>query len=125
MQLAAVLSHDTVSDDATFTNRLWGGARTIGVAVEPLGAAALCVLPDPTMVSKDGCVVLGLNGSDNLLAGARQTWSGRSERSLTEQSMSASAQGLGADKELADYIGLAVDIAVPLAFASTVCRTAS
>jgi hypothetical protein len=120
VQLAAVLSHDTVSDDATFTNRLWGGARTIGAAVELLGAGALCVLPEPTMMSKAGCVVLGLHGSDNFSAGARQVWTGRSESSLTEQGVSAAAQGLGADKPLADNIGMAVDIAVPLAFASAV-----
>lgn len=118
VQLAAVLSHDTVSDDATFTNRLWGGARTIGAAVELIGAGVLCVLPEPTMASKAGCVVLGLHGSDNFVAGARQVWSGRSESSLTETAASAAAQGLGADKQLADNIGLAVDIAVPMAFAS-------
>jgi hypothetical protein len=117
-QLAAVLSHDTLSSDAAFTNRLWGAARTVGSIVELLGAGVLCALPEPTMASKAGCVVLGLHGADNFTAGTRQAWTGAETRSLTEQGASAAAQGLGAGKELGDDIGLAVDIAVPMAFAS-------
>lgn len=61
---------------------------------------------------------MGLHGSDNFVAGARQVWSGQSESSVTEQAASAAAQGLGASKELGDNIGMAVDVAVPLVFAA-------
>lgn len=117
VQLAALLENDNVSEPATFTNRMWGAARTVGATVELLGAGVLCLLPEPTMASKAGCVVLGVHGADGLGAGVRQMASGRDEATLTQRGVSAAARALGADPAMAENVGLAVDIAVPLAFA--------
>lgn len=120
VQLAALLENDNVSEPATFTNRLWGAARTVGATVELLGAGVLCALPEPTMASKAGCVVLGVHGADGFSAGVRQLASGRDQATYTQQGVAAAARGLGADEKTAENIGLAVDIAVPLAFAGAV-----
>lgn len=114
VQLAAVLTEDTVDEHATLTNRLWGGLRLVGGVLELVGAGALCLAPEPTMASKAGCVVLGAHGADTTSAGAQQVWTGRDTQTLTHQGTAALAQALGADPTTADRIGLAVDIAVPV-----------
>lgn len=44
VQLAAVLAEDYISEDATWTNRLWGGLRRVGGVVKLAGAGARQVL---------------------------------------------------------------------------------
>ncbi|EDZ99415.1 conserved hypothetical protein, partial [Burkholderia sp. H160] len=56
-QLAAVLDRQSISQSEMLSNRLWGGLQVVGGVLELVGAAALCVLPEPTMTSKAGCVV--------------------------------------------------------------------
>ncbi len=70
------------------------------------------------MVTKVGCVVVGVHGSDTFTAGLRQMWNGRTAKSLTEQTAGNISRALGAAPETADNIALAVDIAVPLGFAT-------
>jgi hypothetical protein len=115
VQLAAVLTQETVDEHAHMTNRLWGGLRVIGGALELVGAGALCIAPEPTMLSKAGCMVFGLHGADTTTAGARQVWTGQDTLSLTHQGTAALAKSLGADPSTADRIGLSIDIAVPVA----------
>ncbi|MBB5498268.1 hypothetical protein HDG37_002468 [Paraburkholderia sp. MM5384-R2] len=76
-QLAAVLSRQSISPTEMLSNRLWGGLQVVGGVLEMVGAAALCVLPEPTMASKAACVVFGVHGSDTASAGLRQIWTGR------------------------------------------------
>ena len=92
-----------------------GGLRVVGGTLELIGAGALCLAPEPTVASKAGCVVFGLHGSDTLVAGARQAWTGIDTADLTQSGASKLARTLGADAAAADRIGLAVDIGVPLA----------
>jgi Bacterial CdiA-CT RNAse A domain len=61
-----------------------------------------------------------LHGSDTTATGARQVWTGRDSQSLTHMGTAALAKALGADPATADNIGLAVDIAVPLAMSAVV-----
>jgi hypothetical protein len=117
-QLAAVLTNETISSSATLTNRLWGGARVVGGLVELVGAGILCAVPEPTMASKVGCVVFGMHGADTTTAGAHQLWSGREADSLTQQGATKLAQTAGAGSGTAKAIGLAVDIAVPVALSA-------
>ncbi|MEY4583117.1 MAG: hypothetical protein RL701_7820 [Pseudomonadota bacterium] len=117
-QLAAILAGESLGEPATFTNRVWGGLRVVGGTLELVGAGALCLAPEPTMASKAGCVVFGLHGSDTLVAGARQTWTGRDTADLTQAGASKLARTMGADAATADRIGLAVDIGVPLAMSA-------
>lgn len=114
VQLAAVLAHDHVSPDASFTNRLWGGLRTVGGVLELLGAGALCVAPEPTGLTKAGCVVLGAHGADGTATGMRQVYTGQTEASLTESGVAAMARALGASEDAASNIGVAVDVGLPL-----------
>jgi hypothetical protein len=59
------------------------------ILLEMVGAAALCVLPEPTMASKAGCVVFGVHGSDTASAGLRQIWTGRDTATLIQQGYEA------------------------------------
>jgi hypothetical protein len=117
-QLAAILAGETLDEPATFSNRLWGSLRVVGGTLELVGAGALCLAPEPTMASKAGCFVFGLHGSDTLVAGARQAWTGHDTEDLTQSGTSKLASTMGADATTADRIGLAVDIAVPLAMSA-------
>jgi len=120
VQLAAVLADDSVSEDATWTNRLWGGLQLVGGVAELAGAGVLCLAPEPTMASKVGCVVFGAHGADTTAAGARQIRSGRDIQSLTHSGTAALATALGASPGTAHAIGMTVDIAVPFAVAGWV-----
>ncbi|MEX3809705.1 RNase A-like domain-containing protein [Paraburkholderia sp. BR13439] len=51
-QLAAVLSRQSINPTEMLSNRLWGGLQVVGGVLEMVGAAALCVLPEPH-VAKD------------------------------------------------------------------------
>ncbi|EDZ99006.1 conserved hypothetical protein [Burkholderia sp. H160] len=73
-QLAAALTRKSITHGEMLSNRLWGGLQLVGGVLEMVGAGALCVVPDPTMVSKAGCVVFGVHGSDTGAAGLRQLW---------------------------------------------------
>ncbi len=117
VQLAAILANENVAADASFSKRLWGGARIVGGVVELLGAGVLCAAPEPTMITKAGCLVVGVHGWDTTIAGTRQLFTGREKQTLTEYSASSLAEVLGADQKTAGTIGLTVDIAVPLGFA--------
>ena len=120
VQMAAVLADDSISEDATWTNRLWGGLRLVGGVAELAGAGVLCLAPEPTMVSKVGCVVFGVHGADTTAAGARQVLTGRDVQSLTHSGTAALATALGAGSTAANAIGMTVDIAVPFAVAGWV-----
>ncbi len=120
VQLAAVLSDKTVTEAETLSNRLIGGLGVILGAVEMAGAAALCIAPEPTGLTKAGCVVVGAHSLDSVHSAAEQVISGRDTRSATYQLAVSAARELGADQETALNIGMAVDIAVPLGFAAAI-----
>lgn len=120
VQLAAVLADNSISEDATWTNRLRGGLRLVGGVAELAGAGVLCLALEPTMVSKVGCVVFGVHGADTTAAGARQVLTGRDVQSLTHSGTAALATALGAGNTAANAIGMTVDIAVPFAVAGWV-----
>jgi hypothetical protein len=117
-QLAAILEEGSLDEPSTYTNRLWGGLRVVGGTLELVGAGALCLAPEPTMASKAGCVVFGLHGVDTVVAGARQTWTGRDTADLTQTGASKLARTMGADAATSDRIGIAVDIGVPIAMSA-------
>ena len=118
VQMAAVLGGYDVPASASWSNRLWGSLGLVGGVMELLGAGVLCATPEPTMVTKAGCVVLGVHGFDTLATSSRQVWTGAPEHTATSLTASAAAQAWGASREVAEGIGLAVDVAVPLSVAS-------
>ncbi|NML30450.1 RNase A-like domain-containing protein [Paraburkholderia antibiotica] len=119
-QLVAVLARQSISQTEMLTNRLWGGLQIVGGVLEMVGAAALCVLPEPTMASKAGCIVFGVHGSDAAAAGVRQVWTGYDTITLTQQGTAKLAQTMKASPDMANSIGLSIDLAVPFGFAGSV-----
>ncbi|HEP1045032.1 TPA: RNase A-like domain-containing protein [Serratia marcescens] len=127
VQLAAVISDSTVTEGETWSNRLMGGLGLAGGVVELLGAGVMCYAPDPTLLTKVGCVVVGTHSMDSIKTASNQIITGRSFTTDTYKSAVLLAQMLGADEDTAYNVGLTVDIAVPLVFASAlgVARVAS
>jgi hypothetical protein len=119
-QLAAVLARQSISQTEMLSNRLWGGLQVVGGVLEMVGAGALCVLPEPTMASKAGCIVFGVHGSDTVATGLRQVWTGRDTATLTQRGTAKLAETMKASPDLANNIGLSLDIAVSAGAAGSI-----
>lgn len=120
VQMSAVLSNKNVSEGETATNRIYGGLGLAGGVVEMFGAGAMCIVPEPTMLTKAGCVFVGTHSLDTIQTNVRQIWTGRKTDTDTYNSAVMLAEELGADKKTAMNVGLTVDIAIPMAFAFAV-----
>lgn len=114
LQLAAVLENDSIEESSSLSNRFWGAAAVVGGAMELLGAAALFLTPEPTLVTKVAGGALAVHGSDATSTGIVQVITGRTRTTLTSQAATAAAEALGVDPRAAQTVGIAVDIAVPL-----------
>ncbi|ERT14732.1 RNase A-like domain-containing protein [Photorhabdus temperata] len=88
--------------------------------VELIGAGGLCLVPDPTTLTKAACVIVGAHSLDVMNASASQMITGRETMTETYRAAVDLAKEFGADDYTASEIGLTVDIAVPLSFASMV-----
>ncbi|SMG59389.1 RNase A-like domain-containing protein [Paraburkholderia susongensis] len=119
-QLAAILARQSISQSEMLSNRLWGGLQVVGGVLEMVGAGALCVLPEPTMASKAGCVAFGVHGSDTAAAGLRQIWTGHDTATLTLRGTAKLAEAMKVSPDMANNIGLSVDMIVPFGFAGSV-----
>ncbi|SMG60815.1 RNase A-like domain-containing protein [Paraburkholderia susongensis] len=119
-QLAAVLTRQSISRSEMASNWLWGGLQIVGGVLEMVGAAALCVLPDPTMASKAGCIVFGVHGSDTAAAGLRQVWTGQDTATLTLRGTAKLAEAMKVSPDMANNIGLSLDIAVSVGVAGSI-----
>ncbi|MGF6922363.1 RNase A-like domain-containing protein [Paraburkholderia sp. 40] len=119
-QLAAVLARQSISMTEMLSNRLWGGLQVVGGVLEMVGAGALCVLPDPTMASKAGCIVFGVHGSDTAATGLRQLWTGQDTATLTQRGTAKLAEAMKASPDMANNIGLSLDIAVSVGVAGSI-----
>ncbi|MBB5457580.1 RNase A-like domain-containing protein [Paraburkholderia sp. Cpub6] len=119
-QMAAVLVRQSISQTEMLSNRLWGGLQLVGGVLEMVGAGALCVLPEPTMASKAGCIVFGVHGSDTAAAGLRQVWTGRDSSTLIQRGTAKLAETMKASPDMANNIGLSLDIAVSAGVAGSI-----
>ncbi|MBH3072473.1 hypothetical protein I5M92_20590 [Serratia marcescens] len=120
VQLAAVMSDRSVTEGETLSNRLFGGLGLAGGVVELIGAGAMCYAPEPTFLTKVGCVIVGTHSLDSIKAASNQIVTGQPTISDTYQSAVALAKTLGADDDTAYNVGLTVDVAVPLMFAAAI-----
>jgi len=120
VQLAAILSDKSISEGETFSNRLWGGLGLASGVVEMFGAGVMCVVPEPTMLTKVGCIIVGTHSLDTVQASFRQIWSGRQTNTDTFNTAVQLAETLGADPHTALKVGLTVDLAIPLGFSIAV-----
>jgi hypothetical protein len=117
-QMAAILTQDSLSEGEIRSNRIFGSLRLVGGIVELAGAGVLCALPEPTMISKVGCVAMGVHASDQLSAASTQILTGRNTDSFAFKAGASAADVLGASHTAGQVIGLATDFAVPLSTAS-------
>ncbi|MGR2855290.1 hypothetical protein FY046_04445 [Erwinia sp. 1181_3] len=117
--LAAVMA-----DESVLTERIWGSIGFLGSVLELAGATALCLVPEPTGVTKAGCIIVGAHSLDGMSASAWQVYSGKPTASMTARATAGIASELGADKSTADQIGIAVDVILPFSVAGT-ARVAS
>lgn len=115
VQLAAILSHHDVTEAETLSNRLLGGLELALGTVELMGATALCLAPDPTLLTKAACVATGAHSMDAINTAAERILVGRATRTATFQAAAALAKQFGASEDTAWKIGLTIDIAVPFA----------
>ncbi|MCA4823930.1 MAG: hypothetical protein KJJ56_11075 [Serratia rubidaea] len=120
VQLAAAMSDRSVTEGETLSNRLFGGLGLAAGVIELIGAGAMCYAPDPTLLTKVGCVIVGTHSMDSIKAASNQMITGQPTTTDTYQSAVALAKTLGADDDTAYSVGLTVDIAVPLVFAAAI-----
>lgn len=119
VQLAAVMANESV-----LTERVWGSIGFLGSVLELASATALCLVPEPTGVTKAGCIIVGAHSLDGMSASAYQVYSGKPTASMTARATAGIARELGADKSTADQIGVAVDVVIPFSVAGA-ARVAS
>lgn len=115
VQLAAVLSPHTVTEAEAFSNRLLGGLDLALGAVELVGATALCLAPDPTLLTKAACVATGAHSLDAINTAADRILTGQDTRTATFQATASLARQFGASADTAWTIGLTIEVAVPSA----------
>jgi hypothetical protein len=114
IQLAAVLSGETIDEEAKLSNRLWGLGKLAAGALELIGAGGLLLAPEPTAVTKVAGAALGAHGLDTSSSALRQIVSGKDTSTLTAEAAKSLSSALGADPKTAELIGLSADIAIPL-----------
>jgi len=117
-QMAAILEHESLSETEIRSNRIFGSLRLVGGIIELAGAGVLCAAPEPTLVTKAGCVAMGIHGADQSSAGMHQLVTGRSTDSFAFKIGASTAGMMGASQTGARVIGLATEFAVPLSTAS-------
>ncbi|MFJ4351157.1 RNase A-like domain-containing protein [Pseudomonas sp. NPDC089428] len=117
-QMAAVLSHESLTPAEMASNRIFGSFRLVGGIIELAGAGVLCALPEPTMISKAGCIAMGVHASDQLSAASTQIMTGKETYSYAFKAGAAVAEAVGASRSTGQVIGLATEFAVPLSTAS-------
>ncbi|GLR07977.1 RNase A-like domain-containing protein [Mixta theicola] len=115
VELAAVLSRHNVTEAEMLSNRLLGGLELVLGTVELMGATALCLVPEPTMLTKAACVATGAHSLDSIHAAADRILTGRDTRTATFQTAAALARQFGTSEDTAWKIGLTVEVAVPSA----------
>ncbi|WON77818.1 RNase A-like domain-containing protein [Serratia sp. UGAL515B_01] len=123
LQLAAVMSDETVSESAV-GNRIWGSVNFLGGVLELAAATSLCLVPEPTGVTKAGCIIVGAHSMDTIRASAYQVYTGQQTSTIMSQLASGIAKDLGASDDTAEQIGIAVDVVLPFSVAGA-ARVAS
>jgi hypothetical protein len=113
-QFAAAVSGGTLDGTPRNWARLWGGAKVLFAGIEAVGAGALLLAPEPTMLTKVGAVALSAYSADLMQSGVRQVVSGQDTRTFTDEGTAALAKALGSSPATARCIGDDVDLAVPL-----------
>lgn len=115
IQLAAVLDGTTLSREDNANPRFWASVQLLGGALELVGAAALILVPEPTMATKVGGGALAVHGSDTISTALQQLFTGRTQTTITARTAELAARSLGVDPRHASTVGAVVDMAIPFA----------
>jgi RHS repeat-associated protein len=91
--------------------RVIGGLQLGGGILEGLGAIGLLLVPEPTLATKAGGVVLGLHSLDTIAAGGRTLWNGEVANTVTQQTGEYIATQAGATPQQARIAGIGLDLA--------------
>jgi hypothetical protein len=116
--MAAVLTHESLTPAEILSNRIFGSLRLVGGIIELAGSGVLCALPEPTMISKVGCVAMGVHASDQLAAASNQILTDQETNSYAFKAGATAAEVLGASRSTGQVIGLATEFLVPITTAS-------
>lgn len=92
----------------------------LGGVVEIFGAGVMCMAPDPTMLTKAGCVIVGTHSLDAIQASTRQILTGKTISTDTYNTTVALSERLGTSHQTATNIGMTVELAIPMGFALAV-----
>ncbi|WP_285422487.1 RNase A-like domain-containing protein [Pseudomonas sp. efr-133-TYG-103a] len=117
-QMAAILENESLTPYEIFSSRVVGSLRLVGGIIELGGAGVLCAVPEPTMITKVGCVAMGLHAADQMAAGAHQLVTARETDSYAFKAGMTAAEVMGASRASGQVVGLAAEFAVPLSTAS-------
>ncbi|WP_342653544.1 RNase A-like domain-containing protein [Pseudomonas sp. F3-2] len=117
-QMAAILENESLTPYEIFSSRVVGSLRLVGGIIELGGAGVLCAVPEPTMITKVGCVAMGLHAADQMAAGAHQLVTARETDSYAFKAGMTAAEVVGASRASGQVVGLAAEFAVPLSTAS-------
>ncbi|MFK3940923.1 RNase A-like domain-containing protein [Pseudomonas monteilii] len=117
-QMAAIITHESLTPAEIRSNRIFGSLRLVGGIVELVGSRVLCALPEPTMISKLGCVALGVHASDQLAAATHQVMTGEETNAYSYKGGASVAEMIGASQKTGQVIGLATEFMVPLSVAT-------
>jgi len=115
LPLAAVLHGENLEEPSHLSAAFWGAASVVAGAVELVGAAALLLAPEPTMITKLAGGTQAQHGSDEIATEIVQITWGTSRATLTAPGATAAAAAMGVSTSTATTIGTVVDVAVPLA----------
>jgi hypothetical protein len=101
-----------------------GSLQLLGGALEVVGGGAAVLVPEPSMITKVGGVLLIGHGTDTFTSGIGTLWSGEISETYTARGSAAGAESLGASAETAHWIGVSVDVAagVGASVATTIGR---
>jgi len=117
-QMAAILENESLTPYEIFSSRVVGSLRLVGGIIELGGAGVLCAVSEPTMITKVGCVAMGLHAADQMAAGAHQLVTARETDSYAFKAGMTAAEVMGASRASGQVVGLAAEFAVPLSTAS-------
>ncbi|PMC18320.1 RNase A-like domain-containing protein [Oligella urethralis] len=109
VQLAAILSDQSVSEGETISNRLWGAGSLLFGALELIGSVGLC-----RVRARKACITLAAHSLDAITTGANQLWTGVDTNSSTYKIAAILAKELGADDDTAHNLAKTIEVAVPI-----------
>ncbi|AFZ22068.1 SpvB/TcaC N-terminal domain-containing protein [Allocoleopsis franciscana] len=98
------------AEESSTWNRFMGALRVVGGAAQAVVGAAVFVQVEVPVAAQVVGGIAVVHGLDDMQTGLRQLITGRQERSATQQTVSAIAQGAGASRQTAEAIGTGTDI---------------